>query len=137
MLLPITAMILCAALIVQPWIERIFQEIAPSSNAAKIEGRLQLQITDLLLTAFCYGAGLSVVLCLQPGANRGFVAGAIYLLVAEALGLIAAMDVCRKTPYTNDKLQRSSIFLIFFIVFPLALPAALLAWNRWSKRVAS
>jgi len=133
MLMPLALFFVCASFFVLPWIDRIFNEIAPTARASKIKGGMHLQLSDMLLTAVCYGIGLSVVLYFQPDESNGFVAGAAYLLVAEMMGLLAAMDVCRKTHYKNDLVQRSSIFLIFSLLFPLTLPAALLAWKRWSN----
>lgn len=133
--MPIAVFFVCAGLFVLPWIDKIFHELAPVGSKPKPGGSMQLRLSDLVLTGICYGLGLAVVAYIQPGEGKAFLAGAAYLLVAELLGLIAAMDVCRKTHqlYRNDLLQRSCIFLIFFLIFPLTLPAALLAWGRWSR----
>jgi hypothetical protein len=127
--------IVIAGMCLVPLVDFIFHELAPVDQTALSTGAMQLRLTDLILTAICYGLALGVLKLFKPGSDPIFFVGAGYLLVAEILGLLAAMDVCRKTRkrYSNDVLQRSCIFLIFFLVFPLTLPAALLAWGRWAR----
>ena len=131
----IAIIVICAGFFVLPFIDKIFHELAPIDTRTAPGGAMQLRLSDLLLTAICYGLGLSVVTFAKPGSNNAFFICAAYLLISEMLGLFAAMDVCRKTrqKYRNDLLQRSCIFFIFFFIFPLTLPAALLAWGRWSR----
>lgn len=136
--MPFAVFIIFAGLFLLPFIDKIFHELAPIGIKPKPAGSMQLRLSDLLLTGICYGVGLAIVALMQPGENRAFMIGAGYLLVSESLGLLAAMDVCRKThkDYRNDFVQRSCIFFIFFLIFPLTLPAALLAWSRWSRWAA-
>ncbi len=130
-------LLICSGVLVLPWLDRIFYELAPVDNLPSPQiGLMQLRVTDLLLTGVCYGVWLSVAALFSPRTESGFIWIAAYIFISECLGLFAAMDVCRRSRHRGDVLQRSSIFLIFFIVFPLVLPAALLAWGRWAQQWA-
>ncbi|HEY3321126.1 MAG TPA: hypothetical protein VGP72_11720 [Planctomycetota bacterium] len=129
----VLVLLISLGLFLLPWLDRVFAELAPVESTTK-PALMQLRLTDLLLTSVSYGIVLAIASLFAPRTGGHFVWIAGYLLIAELIGLLAAMDVARRTRYRNDVLQRSCIFLIFFIIFPLVLPAALAAWSRWSRR---
>lgn len=105
-------------------------------NARAQRGPFQIWAQDLFIALVCYGAGLAIVSKLfGPDASRisEFLPWAIYVLFAGTLGLIFAVDFCRRETGTQAASKRALVFVVVFTLFPVTLPLALMAWWRWRR----
>jgi len=102
--------------------------------------KLQIWAQDLVVALLCYGTGLSILNLIFEGKDQShmdtFLSWAFYLLVAGTIGLLISADVCRRSASGQEPVKRGAIFVMVFTLFPLTLPFALIAWQRWRKGLA-
>ena len=58
---------------------------------------------------------------------------ALYVLLAGTLGLLFAIDICRRDERTQNPANRAMTFIAVFVAFPLVLPVAVISWWRWRR----
>lgn len=104
-----------------------------ASGAKPPRGPFQFWTQDLLLALLCYGAWLALLSSSFITDACPFLIRAGYLLVAETLALLFAIDLSRREDWTRAPLHRGLVFILAFALFPLTLPLALIAWWRWRR----
>jgi len=96
----------------------------------------QIWAQDLFIALVCYGAGLAILSAVfnyDRSRVYEFLPWAVYVLLAGSMGLLFAIDLCRRQAWTQIPAKRAGVFVAVFTFFPLTLPLAMLAWWRWRR----
>lgn len=110
-----------------------------SRNVQPQRGPFQIWAQDLFIALLCYGAGLAILSkVIGPDTRHmdDFVRWAMYVLLAGTIGLLFAVDFCRRQEWTQLPQKRAMIFVSVFTIFPLILPLAVMAWWRWRRALS-